>query len=115
MIGAPTFPWSLRGFDALLMDMLERTDWVEELLDRITEIQLSLLQEIPRGRSRRRVRRPGTAHRLPARALFESLTSWLFPDGHHAVSRNVSQHRLFAAGPANRNRIGARGGAQTEM
>ena len=34
--------WSLRGFDALLMDMVERTEWVEELLDRITEIQLSL-------------------------------------------------------------------------
>ena len=34
--------WSLRGFDALLMDMLERTEWVEELLDRITGIQLSL-------------------------------------------------------------------------
>src|SRR5271166_574354 len=34
--------WSLRGFDALLMDMLERTEWVEELLDRITEIQLTL-------------------------------------------------------------------------
>jgi uroporphyrinogen decarboxylase len=34
--------WSLRGFDVLLMDMLERTEWVEELLDRITAIQLSL-------------------------------------------------------------------------
>ncbi len=34
--------WSLRGFDALLMDMLEHTDWVEELLDRIAEIQLTL-------------------------------------------------------------------------
>jgi uroporphyrinogen decarboxylase len=34
--------WSLRGFDRLLMDMLERTEWVEELLDRITEIQLIL-------------------------------------------------------------------------
>ena len=34
--------WSLRGFDALLMDMVERTEWVEELLDRITEIQLTL-------------------------------------------------------------------------
>jgi len=34
--------WSLRGFDALLMDMLERTEWVEELLDRITEIQVKL-------------------------------------------------------------------------
>lgn len=34
--------WSLRGFDALLMDMLERTQWVEELLDRILEIQLTL-------------------------------------------------------------------------
>ena len=34
--------WSLRGFDSLLMDMVERTEWVEELLDRITEIQLTL-------------------------------------------------------------------------
>jgi uroporphyrinogen-III decarboxylase len=34
--------WSLRGFDGLLMDMLERTEWVEELLDRITEIQVTL-------------------------------------------------------------------------
>jgi uroporphyrinogen decarboxylase len=34
--------WSLRGFDALLMDMLERTEWVEELLDRIAEIQMNL-------------------------------------------------------------------------
>ena len=34
--------WSLRGFDALLMDMVERTEWVEHLLDRITEIQASL-------------------------------------------------------------------------
>lgn len=34
--------WSLRGFDDLLVDMLERTEWVEELLDRITEIQLIL-------------------------------------------------------------------------
>ena len=34
--------WSLRGFDALLMDMLERSEWVEDLLDRITEIQVRL-------------------------------------------------------------------------
>jgi uroporphyrinogen decarboxylase len=34
--------WSLRGFDALLMDMVERTEWVEELLDRIVEIQTAL-------------------------------------------------------------------------
>ncbi len=34
--------WSLRGFDTLLMDLLERTEWVEELLDRITAIQLTL-------------------------------------------------------------------------
>ena len=34
--------WSLRGFDALLMDMLERTAWVEELLDRIVGIQATL-------------------------------------------------------------------------
>jgi len=34
--------WSLRGFDALLMDMVERTVWVEQLLDRIVEIQAVL-------------------------------------------------------------------------
>ena len=34
--------WSLRGFDALLMDMLERPEWVEELLDRIAAIQIAL-------------------------------------------------------------------------
>jgi uroporphyrinogen decarboxylase len=32
--------WSLRGFEALLMDMVEEPEWVEELLDRITAIQL---------------------------------------------------------------------------
>ena len=37
--------WSLRGFDALLMDMLERTEWVEDLLDRITEIQVALARK----------------------------------------------------------------------
>jgi len=36
--------WSLRGFDTLLMDMVERTEWVEDLLDRITEIQAVLAQ-----------------------------------------------------------------------
>jgi uroporphyrinogen decarboxylase len=34
--------WSLRGFDATLMDMLERPEWVEDLLDRIAEIQFCL-------------------------------------------------------------------------
>lgn len=34
--------WSLRGFDALLMDMLDRPEWVEDLLDRITAIQWTL-------------------------------------------------------------------------
>ncbi len=34
--------WSLRGFDLLLMDMVDRPAWVEDLLDRITEIQISL-------------------------------------------------------------------------
>ena len=36
--------WSLRGFDTLLMDLVERTEWVEELLDRITEIQATLAE-----------------------------------------------------------------------
>jgi len=34
--------WSLRGFDTLLTDLADRPEWVEELLDRITEIQLLL-------------------------------------------------------------------------
>ncbi len=34
--------WSLRGFDRLLMDMAESPEWVEELLERITRIQLVL-------------------------------------------------------------------------
>lgn len=34
--------WSLRGFDTLLMDMADRLEWVEDLLDRITEIQIKL-------------------------------------------------------------------------
>ncbi len=34
--------WSLRGFDALLMDLVTEPAWVEELLERITEIQIVL-------------------------------------------------------------------------
>jgi uroporphyrinogen decarboxylase len=35
--------WSLRGFETFLMDMGERPEWVEEILDRIAEIQLALI------------------------------------------------------------------------
>jgi uroporphyrinogen decarboxylase len=34
--------WSLRGFDRLLMDLVAQPAWVEELLDRITDIQVRL-------------------------------------------------------------------------
>jgi len=34
--------WSLRGFDALLMDMADRPEWVEQLFDRITDLQVRL-------------------------------------------------------------------------
>jgi galactokinase len=34
--------WSLRGFDLLLMDLVEQPEWAEELLDRITDIQVKL-------------------------------------------------------------------------
>ena len=34
--------WSLRGFDALLMDMADKPEWVEELFERITLIQVAL-------------------------------------------------------------------------
>src|ERR1039458_4379453 len=36
--------WSLRGFDALLMDMAERPEWVEQLFDLIADIQVRLAQ-----------------------------------------------------------------------
>ncbi len=36
--------WSLRGFDALLMDLVDQPAWVEALLERITDIQLTLAQ-----------------------------------------------------------------------
>ena len=36
--------WSLRGFDALLMDLAERPEWVEQLFDRIADIQVRLAQ-----------------------------------------------------------------------
>jgi uroporphyrinogen decarboxylase len=36
--------WSLRGFTALLMDMADRPEWVEELFDRIVNIQVRLAQ-----------------------------------------------------------------------
>ena len=36
--------WSLRGFNALLMDMADRPEWVEELFDRIVNIQVRLAQ-----------------------------------------------------------------------
>lgn len=35
--------WSLRGFEAFLMDLVERPEWVEEILERITEIQLVII------------------------------------------------------------------------
>jgi uroporphyrinogen decarboxylase len=34
--------WSLRGFDRLLMDLVDQPAWVEELMDRITDIQVTL-------------------------------------------------------------------------
>ena len=36
--------WSLRGFDALLMDLVEEPEWAAELLERITVIQIRLAQ-----------------------------------------------------------------------
>jgi len=47
--------WSLRGFEALLMDLADQPAWVEELLDRITEIQVTLAKRfVTLGRSNRR-------------------------------------------------------------
>ena len=36
--------WSLRGFDRLLTDLVEMPEWVEQLFDRVTEIQVRLAQ-----------------------------------------------------------------------
>jgi uroporphyrinogen decarboxylase len=42
--------WSLRGFDALLMDMIDRPEWVSDLLDRITAIQVALAKRFVAAR-----------------------------------------------------------------
>ena len=36
--------WSLRGFDQFLMDLVDEPEWAEELLERITVIQVKLAQ-----------------------------------------------------------------------
>ena len=47
--------WSLRGFDQLLMDLVDQPAWVEELFDRITNIQVTLAKRfIALGSSRRK-------------------------------------------------------------
>jgi uroporphyrinogen decarboxylase len=50
--------WSLRGFDLLLMDLVDQPAWVEELLDRITEIQVALARRFVALRSSRREEAP---------------------------------------------------------
>ena len=37
--------WSLHGFEAVLMDMIERPEWIEEFLDRIAAIQIALAKQ----------------------------------------------------------------------
>jgi len=46
--------WSLRGFDQLLMDLVDQPEWAEELLDRITVLQVALARRfVALGSSRR--------------------------------------------------------------
>jgi uroporphyrinogen decarboxylase len=56
--------WSLRGFDQLLMDFVDQPAWAEELLDRITDIQVKLARRfLALGRSRREeAQTPFTPH-----------------------------------------------------
>ena len=59
--------WSLRGFDRLLMDLVDQPAWVEELLDRITDIQVILAKRfIALGSSRRQGMLPNEQRRLPS-------------------------------------------------
>ena len=69
--------WSLRGFTAFLMDLVDDPDWAAELLDRITDIQVRLARRFAalgidggylgddygaqRGRAARGVRAPQAA------------------------------------------------------
>ena len=41
--------WSLRGFDHVLLDMVDRPEWLEDLLDRITDIQVRLAKRFVRA------------------------------------------------------------------
>ena len=67
--------WSLRGFDQLLMDFVDQPEWAEELLDRITEIQVKLARRfVALGSSRREeALTSDSALRTPHSALDQSL------------------------------------------
>jgi uroporphyrinogen decarboxylase len=58
--------WSLRGFDRLLMDLVSLPLWVEDLLECIMEIQLTLAWRfIDLGRSSRREEAPSSKPDIP--------------------------------------------------
>ncbi len=66
--------WSLRGFDQLLMDLMDQPAWVEELLDRITDIQVTLAKRFVALRSSQREEElANSAIRNPQSAINQSL------------------------------------------
>lgn len=52
--------WSLRGFDLFLMDLVDQPAWAEELLDRITDIQVKLARRFVAMGGRRRESAPSS-------------------------------------------------------
>ena len=75
--------WSLRGFDQVLMDLVDQPEWVEELFDRITEIQVTLAKRfVALGRSSRREEAPSSRSEIDQNLLTSAATnSWLGVDG----------------------------------
>jgi uroporphyrinogen decarboxylase len=87
--------WSLRGFDQLLMDLVEEPAWVEELLERITDIQVTLARQFvslggsrheaaPASTSESRKRESEIAQSLPTPAATCGVDGGYFGDDYGA-------------------------------
>lgn len=98
--------WSLRGFDRLLMDMVDRPAWVEELLDRITEIQVALARrfvalgrreraEAPPSRSELRTPKSEVDRRLAMPAATGGVDGGYFGDDYGAQRGLLFAPRLW--------------------
>jgi len=75
--------WSLRGFDQLLMDLVDQPAWVEELIEHITDIQVTLARRfIALGRSSAREEAPASKSEIrnPKSEIHDSLVTSTAPN-----------------------------------